>query len=73
MAKISRERAERIAKAHACSHCKEYSYRRLSVKPAAKAIKDELGAAWVATKTCGVCDHTEEIGIAADGDIVYAS
>lgn len=73
MAKITRERAERIAKAHACSHCKEYSYRRLSVKPAAKAIKDELGAVWVATKTCGVCDYKEEIGIAEDGDIVYAS
>lgn len=73
MAKITRERAERIAKAHACSHCKEYSYRRLTVKPAAKAITEELGAVWVATKTCGVCDYKEEIGIADDGDIVYSS
>ena len=73
MPKITRERAERIAKAHACSHCKEYSYRRLTVKPAPKAIADELGAAWVANKTCGVCEYKEEIGIAADGDIVYSS
>lgn len=73
MAKLSREKAERIAKAHACSHCKEYSYRRLTVKPAAKAIVEELGAVWVATKICGVCDYKEEIGIAEDGDIVYAS
>jgi hypothetical protein len=73
VAKLSREKAEKIAKAHACSHCKEYSYRRLSVKPATKAIVDELGAVWVATKICGVCDYKEEIGIAEDGDIVYAS
>lgn len=73
MAKLTKEKAEKIAKAHACSHCKEYSYRRLTVKPAAKAITDELGAVWVATKTCGVCDYKEEIGIAEDGDIVYAS
>lgn len=73
MAKLTRERAERIARAHACSHCKEYSYRRLTVAPAPKAIAEELGAAWIATKTCGVCDHKEEIGIAEDGDVVYAS
>jgi len=73
VAKLTREKAEKIAKAHACSHCKEYSYRRLTVKPAAKAITEELGAVWVASKTCGVCDYKEEIGIAEDGDIVYAS
>lgn len=73
MAKLTRDKAILIAKAHACSHCKEYSYRRLTVKPADKSIRDELGAAWVASKTCGVCDHREEIGIADDGDIVYAS
>jgi hypothetical protein len=73
VAKLTKEKAEKIAKAHACSRCKEYSYRRLTVKPAAKAITEELGAVWVATKTCGVCDYKEEIGIAEDGDIVYAS
>ncbi len=72
MAKLTRERAEKIAKAHACSHCKEYSYRRLTVKPASKALTDELGAVWVASRTCGICDHKEEIGIAEDGDVVYA-
>ncbi len=73
MAKISRERAERIAKAHACSHCQEYTYRKLRVKVASKAIKDELGVAWIATKVCGVCGTQGEIGIQDDGDIVYES
>lgn len=73
MPKLSRERAERIAKAHACPRCQEYSYRKLTVKPAPKAITEELGAVWVASRICGVCDHREEIGIADDGDIVYSS
>lgn len=72
-AKISKERVERIAKAHACSHCQEYSYRKLTVKAASAAIREELGATWIATKTCGVCDYTGEIGVADDGDIVFES
>lgn len=71
MAAISKERAQKIARAHACSSCKEYSYSKLSVKAATAAITKELGAAWIATKTCGVCKYQEEIGIAADGDVVY--
>lgn len=72
MPKLSRERAERIAKSHACPRCKEYSYRKLTVKPAPKAIREELGAVWTASRICGVCDHREELGIADDGDIVYS-
>jgi hypothetical protein len=70
--KLSKERALLIAKAHACSHCKEYTYRRLTVKVAPAAIAEELHVAWVATKTCGVCDYKEEIGIADDGDVVFS-
>ncbi len=72
MAKLPKERAERIARAHACSRCQEYTYRRLTVKAATAAITRELGAVWIATKTCGVCAYKEEIGIAEDGDVVYA-
>ncbi len=72
MATLSKERAERIARAHACSSCKEYTYRRLTVKAATKAITDELGAVWIASRICGVCEHREEIGIADDGDVVYS-
>lgn len=70
---ISRERAERIAKAHACEHCGEYSYKKLAVKPPTASHRRELGEAWHAIKTCGVCGLEQEMGIAADGDIIYVS
>ena len=73
MAQITRERAERIARAHACVRCGEYNFKKLVVKPASEALRDELGAVWVATKVCGVCGLHHEIGIDADGDIVYVS
>lgn len=73
MAKITRERALRIAKGHACSHCKEYTYKKLTVKVAPESIQTELKAAWIATKLCGVCNMESEIGIQDDGDIVFES
>ena len=73
MTSINRERAERIAKSHACSHCQEYNFRKLSVKPASAAIQEELKVEWVATRLCGVCKHQTELGIADDGDVVYES
>lgn len=72
-AKITRERAERIAKAHACENCGEYSYKRVSVKPASKRQQEELGIAWSAEKVCGVCNAHHEMGINVEGDIVYGS
>lgn len=71
MTPISRERAERIAKAHACAHCQEYSFRRLVVKPAPDSIARELAVAWIAVRTCGVCNVQSELGIQDDGDIVF--
>lgn len=73
MAAITRERAELIAKAQACSNCNEYSFRKISVKPASSEMKKELEVEWVASRLCGVCKHLTEIGIAADGDVVYES
>jgi hypothetical protein len=73
LAPIKRERAERIARAHACERCGEYSFKKLVVKPAAAAIREELGAIWVATKICGVCGLHQEIGIDDDGDVVFVS
>ena len=70
---ITRERAERIAKGHACSNCGEYSYKRVSVKPATPQLKESLGITWSAFKTCGVCNAELEIGIDDDGDIVLGS
>lgn len=73
MAGITLERAERIAKSQACSHCLEYTFRKISVKPASDAVRKELEVEWVATRLCGVCKHLSEVGIAGDGDIVYES
>lgn len=72
MSKITRERAERIARAHACENCGEYSYKKLAIKPASVAHKAEFNEAWHATKVCGVCGMIQEMGIDEDGDIVYA-
>lgn len=73
MARITRERAERIARAHACEQCGEYSYKRLSVKPALKEHKTELNIAWQAVKTCGICGMQQELGIDDEGEIVYVA
>lgn len=73
MTAITRERAERIAKGHACHNCGEYSYKRVSVKPATQQLQESLGIAWSAFKTCGVCNAENELGIDAEGDIVYES
>lgn len=71
MAKITRDRAERIAKAHACESCGEYSYKKVSVKPATKAQQESLKIAWQALKVCGVCGAEQELGIDSEGDIIY--
>ena len=70
---ITRERAERIARAHACERCGEYSFKKLVVKPASPSLRDELNAVWVATKVCGVCGLNQELGLDEDGDVVYVS
>ena len=72
MAKISRERAERIARGHACIRCNEYSYKKLSVKPASAEHRAELNEAWHVVAVCGICGVHQELGIDAEGDIVYA-
>ena len=71
--KITRERAERIAKAHACGNCGEYSYKRVTVKPATKRLAESLGVAWSTEQTCGVCNAHIELGIDVDGTIVYGA
>jgi hypothetical protein len=68
---ITLERAERIARSHACTHCLEYSFKKLTVKPASAAHRKELRAAWHVQRVCGVCGLEQEIGLDAEGDIVY--
>ncbi len=73
MAIITKERAERIARSHACEVCGEYNYKKLAVKPADADLHENLNVSWLATKTCGVCGTIHELGISDDGDIVYVS
>jgi hypothetical protein len=70
---ITRERAERIARAHACENCREYSFKKLIVRPVAASQRAVLDEAWHATRVCGVCGAQEEMGIDAEGEIVYVS
>jgi transcription elongation factor Elf1 len=73
MAKITQERAERIARAHACEHCGEYTYKKLRVRAISRADRSELNEEWVAVKTCGVCGQQAEMGIDGDGEVVYVN
>jgi transcription elongation factor Elf1 len=68
---ITKERAERIAKAHGCVVCGEYTYKKLTVRTASAAVRDETGAVWQAVKVCGVCGAEQEMGLDEDGDVVY--
>lgn len=70
---ITRERAERIAKAHACEHCGEYSYKRLAIRAPNPTQRKELKESWHVIKVCGVCGLEQEMGLAADGEIIYVS
>ena len=70
---ITRERAERIARAHACEHCQEYSFKKLVVKPASEAHKAEFNDVWHAVRIGGVCGLQQEMGIDAEGDVVYVA
>ena len=69
---ISQARAERVARAHACLRCREYSYKRVTIAPAEPTMREALGEVWHATLLCGVCGTLQELGIAGDGDVVYA-
>jgi hypothetical protein len=68
---ISRERAELIARAQACVVCGEYSFKKLTVKAVAESSRSPLGEVWNAARVCGVCGAIQELGIDADGDVVY--
>ena len=70
---ISKDRAERVAKAHACEHCGEYSYKKLAVREPTAMQRKELKEAWHAVKVCGVCGLEQEMGIDAEGDVLYVN
>jgi transcription elongation factor Elf1 len=69
---ITKQRAERIARGHACVKCQEYSYKKLTVKPASAEHRAELGVVWQVVAVCGICGTHQELGIDGEGDVVYA-
>lgn len=70
---ITKERAEKVAKAHACEHCGEYSYKKLTVKAAVPSHQKEFNEVWHCVKVCGICGMEYELGIDGEGEIVYVS
>jgi transcription elongation factor Elf1 len=68
---ITQARAAHIARSHPCLRCGEYTFKKVSVKKATPAHRKELGVAWQAVRVCGVCHTQQEMGIDAEGDIVY--
>lgn len=73
MARITRERAERIAKAYPCEICGEYSYKKVAVRAATKSEQESLGLAWHARKICGVCGTEQELGLDREGNVVFVT
>ena len=69
---ITRERAELIARAHACERCGEYSFKKFALRPAPEGQREALNVVWVARKTCGVCGAEQEVGLDPEGDIIFA-
>jgi hypothetical protein len=70
---ITEARAVMVARSHHCVRCQEYSYKRLQVKPASPQLREELGEEWHATLLCGVCGLHQELGIDAEGDVLYVA
>ena len=60
-------------RAHACSNCRDYTWRKVTLREPGAALRSELGVVWQALLVCGVCGHHAELGIDDDGDVSYAS
>ena len=71
MPAITQNRAEKFARGHPCPNCGEYSFKKLKVTRASKAHQQALGEFWHVARTCGVCGTHDELGLDAEGDIVY--
>ena len=71
--KISQAMAERVARAHGCVRCGEYSYKKVRVVPATPEAVVQFKEAWHALLRCGVCDAESELGLDDEGDVLYAN
>lgn len=71
LATITKPRAERIARGHPCPKCGEYTFKKLKVTRASSAHQRALGEFWHVARVCGVCETPDELGLDAEGEIVY--
>ena len=69
---ITRDRAERIARAHACVGCREYTYRKFAVREASAALSIYSADAAInglhfplREEECAVATFTHSVGVAA--------
>ncbi len=70
MTTVTKDRAERIARAQPCPRCKEYTYKRLKLR-AAESGDHIAGAAWIAEMVCGVCSAHLQLALESDGDVLF--
>ena len=70
MTSVTKERAERIARAQPCPRCKEYTYKRIKLR-AADLSDHVAGAAWIGELVCGVCSANLQLALEADGDVLF--
>lgn len=70
MTVVTKERAERIARAQPCPRCSEYTYKKLKLR-AADATDHVAGAAWIAEMVCGVCEAHLQLALESDGDVLF--
>jgi len=70
MTDVTKERAERIARAQPCPRCNEYTYKKIKLREAIAA--DHIaGAAWIAEMLCGVCAAHLQLALESDGDVLF--
>jgi transcription elongation factor Elf1 len=70
MTRVTKERAERIARAQPCPRCGEYTYKKMKMREATES--DHLSnAAWLADMICGVCSAHLQLALESDGDVVF--
>jgi hypothetical protein len=70
MTVVSKERAELIARAQACPRCREYTYKKIKLRPATPG--DQIsGAAWIGELVCGVCAAHLQLALESDGDVLF--
>ena len=72
-AKITQAMAVRMARAHGCVRCGEYSFKRVKVVEATVDAATQFKEAWHALLRCGVCGAETELGLDDEGDVLYAN